>query len=342
MTILLSPGDPGQLTGGYRYNARIVAQWHAQGDPIEVISLPGDWPLPAPDDVADCLEILHGLPSGEPILIDGLALAGVADGLDSLCMRAPVSLLLHSPPHTERGTPPHEAARLYAMAARAVRQVRRVIATSPAAAEEVRRLFPVTAVAAVTPGCDRMPTSTGAGSGRLLSVATVTPRKGHLTLIAALRQLQHLPWSLSIVGSLTRAPAHVAAVRRAIAEGGLTERIALLGERDGARLADLYGSADVFVLPTWHETFGMVLTEAMSAHLPIISTTAGAVPQTVPDGAGLLVPPGDPAALARAIASVRTDPALRASLSAAAAAHPVRDWADAAAELAALLEEDDG
>ncbi|MFT5679276.1 MAG: glycosyltransferase involved in cell wall biosynthesis [Myxococcota bacterium] len=337
-TILLSPGDPGQLTGGYRYNSRLFDSFQDHGREVRVVSLPGDWPLPSRLDIVRCGRIVDDIEPGTDVIIDGLALAGVSDALLTLCARCSVSLLLHSPPHLERGTAPQDAARLYAITEQALLLVHRVIATSPTAAAEIVTLFGVPEVSQVTPGCDIMPKTQGAGTGRLLSVATVTPRKGLLTLIAALARIPELPWTLRCVGSLTRAPAHVAQAREAIAAAGLTERIALVGERDGALLTAEYAAADIFVLPTWHETYGMVFTEAMSAGLPIISTTAGAVPQTVPSGVGILVTPGDSIALAEAIRGVLTDRSQRDAFAAAASAWPIRSWADCAADFAAILD----
>lgn len=337
-TLLLSPGDPDQLTGGYRYNARLVAALREQGRPVAVIPLPGRWPLPSPEDAARCEAIVRDIEGVTDVILDGLALAGVAGALGELCAQSTVSLLLHSPPHLERGTTPDDAARLLAITNQAVEQVHRVIATSPAAADEAARLFRLTGVYQVTPGCDRMPVGQGAGAGRLLSVATVTPRKGLLTLVAALATIRQLPWSLRCVGSLTRAPTYVAEVRAAIEDAGLTDRIALVGERDGAALAAEYAAADVFVLPTWHETYGMVFTEAMSAGLPIISTTAGAVPQTIPPGVGVLITPGNVSQLAGAMRDILMDEARRGAMAAAARAQPIRSWADCAADFSAVLD----
>ena len=144
----------------------------------------------------------------------------------------------------------------------------------------------------------------------LLSVGTLTPRKGHDLLIEALARLADLPWTCRIIGSPDRAPATAADLRARIARHGLQSRIILAGET--ADLSAAYGAADVFVLASRHEGYGMVFAEAMQHGLPIIATTAGAIPEAVPSGAGILVPPDDVAALAGALAQLIRDPALRA------------------------------
>ena len=136
-----------------------------------------------------------------------------------------------------------------------------------------------------------------AGSGtdepNLLCVATVTPRKGHLILVEALAKLADLPWRLTCIGSTTRDAGATAAVQDAIARHGLTGRIALMDEIEPEALRSQYHAADLFVLPSYYEGYGMALAEALSHGLPIVSSKAGAIPTTVPADAGILVPPGD-------------------------------------------------
>jgi glycosyltransferase involved in cell wall biosynthesis len=182
------------------------------------------------------------------------------------------------------------------------------------------------------------------GSLRLLAVGAVTPRKGHLLLIDALADLRDFDWRLTCIGSLERDPASAAALRRAIAAHELGARVALMGERPPELLSAAYRDADLFVLPSYHEGYGMAYAEALAHGLPIIATTAGAIPDTVPATASLLVPPGDAAALRDALRRIFTDANLRSRLAAgaalAAAALPdwpaaVRSWAAAFDQVAA-------
>jgi glycosyltransferase involved in cell wall biosynthesis len=165
------------------------------------------------------------------------------------------------------------------------------------------------------------------------------PRKGHDVLVAALAGLTERPWRMICVGSRGRDPAWAAAIAASIRAHGLDARIVLAGELDDAALAAHYDAADACVLATRHEGYGMALAEALARGLPVIATDAGAVPDTVPQDAGLLVPRDDPEALRAALARWQDDAALRARLAAGArrARTALPTWDDAVRRLAAAL-----
>src|SRR6185436_1199026 len=108
-----------------------------------------------------------------------------------------------------------------------------------------------------------------------------------------------------------RDTAHAGAVRAAIDAHKLGDRITFTGALDAAQLGELYRAADIFVLPSLHEGFGMAFAEAMSHGLPVIGCAAGAVPEVVPPDAGILVPPCDAQALRQALGSLISDGELR-------------------------------
>jgi glycosyltransferase involved in cell wall biosynthesis len=178
------------------------------------------------------------------------------------------------------------------------------------------------------------------GPVQLLSVATLTPRKGHLVLIDALARMTELDWRLVLIGSIDRDPATTDAVRARIVAHRLQQRIELAGEWPPQRLAEAYAAADVFVLPSFHEGYGMAFAEAMAWGLPIVATTAGAIPDTVPETAGRLVPPGDVDALAAALCAVIGDGRLRDRLAAGARAHAagLPRWPEAVARWEAAFD----
>ena len=151
----------------------------------------------------------------------------------------------------------------------------------------------------------------------------MTPGKGHDLLLAALGQVADLPWRCACVGSLSVAPEFVAQLRRRARESGLDDRFELTGPLSGRELDAAYAEADVLVLASRAETYGMVVTEALSRGLPVIASEVGGVPEALgcaADGTrpALLVPPDDVAALAQTLRLWLTDADRRDALRAAA------------------------
>jgi glycosyltransferase involved in cell wall biosynthesis len=173
-----------------------------------------------------------------------------------------------------------------------------------------------------------------------VSVGSVTPRKGFDVLIAALQPLSALPWTLTIAGDLMRddnAPVQLASD---IERFGFQQRVRTLGAVNDTALEALYQSADVFVLASFFEGYGMAYAEALARGLPVIGTTGGAIPDTVPQEAGLLVPPGDVQCLTQALRTVMQDKALRERLSQGAkrAAMQQPTWEQTVQHFAEVLE----
>jgi glycosyltransferase involved in cell wall biosynthesis len=194
----------------------------------------------------------------------------------------------------------------------------------------------------VRPGNDPVPAARGSADAtvHLLSVGSVIPDKGYDLLIAALAGMTDLPWRLTIAGDRARNQAASAQLDADIAAYGLGERITMLGAVPSERMVELYMAADLFVLPSRFEGYGMALTEAISHGLPIVSTTAGAIPDTVPLGTGLLVPPNNVAALAQALrrlVAVR-DERQRLAVNARAAATQLPTWQESAELFARAIE----
>ena len=115
----------------------------------------------------------------------------------------------------------------------------------------------------------------------LLCVATLIPRKGHDLLFRALASIPHRNWRLICAGSTERDPATVERLRAQLEADGIDDRVELVGDLDAARLAVQYDRADVFVLPTLHEGYGMAVAEALARGLPVVSTATGAIKELV-------------------------------------------------------------
>ena len=230
--------------------------------------------------------------------------------------------LIHHPLAAETGLKAQVAERFALGEAQALSAVHHIIVTGAITAKGLtdggtapRR------IGVVTPGTTSRVTRARGSENlipNLLCVGALIPRKGHLTLLKALSFVADRPWQLNCVGNLERSPESVAAVRAEIKHLDLVQRVVLLGEVDNQQLHQLYRSSNIFVLASFWEGYGMAFSEALSYGLPIVATTAGAIPQTVTSGAGLLIPPNDSPALGRALAAVLDDAHLRAQMANAA------------------------
>jgi glycosyltransferase involved in cell wall biosynthesis len=338
------PGPLEQRTGGYLFARHVVEGLRAGGREVEVIELPGRFP--AADAIAHkgCAASLAGLPDGAIAVVDGLALAGFERCLAEQAKRLRIVGFVHHPLALETGLSPAEAACYARLESRLWPLLRGVICPSAATAQAVAAAgVAAQRIAAAPPGTARPESTVHRKAGaavRLLAVGAVTPRKGHALLIEALAPLRDAAWRLVCAGSLDRDPRTAADVRAAIAARGLTGRARLAGELAPAELAREYGRADVFVLPSFHEGYGMAFAEALVHGLPIVATTAGAIPDTVPAKASLLVAPGDVDALRAALARIIQDETLRARLAtgAAEAGSALPSWAQAIDHWAAVLD----
>ncbi|MDX1655554.1 MAG: glycosyltransferase family 4 protein [Candidatus Competibacteraceae bacterium] len=338
----LVPGDINTRTGGYLYDKRIIRALEQRGWEVCLHSLPGDFPRPSRVSLQEARALLTLLPDGAIVVVDGLALGGMPELARQHGGRLKLVALIHHPLALETGLSPRERETLFQSEQAALRAATRVIVTSPAT---VRNLADYgvepTRIAVVVPGTDPAPLAAGSGNPlQLLCVAALIPRKGHGDLLKALARLKQLDWRLDCVGSRQRDPATAAVLEALVAERGLARRVAFPGEADREALEAYYHRADIFVLPSHHEGYGMALAEALARGLPVVSTSAGAIPDTVPADAGLLVPAGDIGALAQALERVLGDAALRAKLVTGArrAREVLPDWNSAGRRFGGELE----
>jgi glycosyltransferase involved in cell wall biosynthesis len=175
-------------------------------------------------------------------------------------------------------------------------------------------------------------------------VAAVTPDKGHDVLLDGLATATDLSWRCACLGSLDRDTVFADAIRRRARERGLGDRVRFPGPLTGAELDRAYATADLLVLASRAETYGMVVTEALARGVPVLAAEVGGVAEALghaEDGArpGLLVPPGDHAALGAALRAWLGDDALRGRLRRAARERraALRPWSAPSAVLAGVL-----
>ena len=343
MLHFLVPGDPATRTGGYGYDRRIVADLRARGRKVDVHRLGETFPRPDAVDLELAADTLRSFDDGALVVIDGLAAGAMPGVLARAAERLRLVALVHHPLALETGLDRREAKRLRESEREALRHVRRVIATSEATERTLATDYgvPAARIAVVTPGTDPAPLARGSSNGSLalLCVGAIVPRKGHDVLLDALEPLPDHAWRLACVGSLVRDRDWADGLLRRVHGGALAGRVTFTGELDDDALGAHYAAADAFVLATHHEGYGMAFTEALARGLPVIGTNAGAVPDTVPEEAGLLVEPGDAPALREVLSRFLEDGNLRAALGAGArrARRTLPTWADAAARFDAAL-----
>jgi glycosyltransferase involved in cell wall biosynthesis len=351
---LIVPGHLDTPTGGYIYDREILAGLERLGWETRVHSLDASFPQPTAAALRQARTVFASLTGGSLAVVDGLALPGLDRILADEARRLKIVALVHHPVGLETGLDAALAARFADAERRALARARRVITTSQWTARLLATYdVPVAALRVVEPGVDARTTDAStdprasvgdrhdsSADVRLLCVGTLTPRKGHALLFEALNELRDRRWHLRCAGSLLRDPPHVAALEHQIDRLRLKNRISLLGDLDADALEREYSRADIFVLASYLEGYGMALAEAVAHGLAIVSTTGGAIPETVPASASLLVPPGDSRALTKALASLLDDPTKRLALAAnaRAARSSLPTWAGAAAKFAAALD----
>ena len=337
------PGDLSNPTGGYAYDRRIVEELRRRGVGVDVVDLGDGFPQPSPDTRAAALVKLEKIPPGVPIVLDGLGL-GVLPEIAALRGRNPLIGLVHHPLALETGLAPDEAQQFRESERAALASMQVIIVTSPTIARVLVADYGVSpdVLRVAPPGSERVAAAHIRSDGvvALLSVGIIVPRKGYDLLIAALATVRDLPWRLIIAGDRRRDPETSARLDADILRQGLSARIALEGAVSAERLAALYSAADVFVLASRFEGYGMAFAQAIAHGVPVIGTKAGAIPETVPAGAGLLVPADDVPALAAALRLLITDKKERTRLArnARAASKLLPAWEASAAVFARAIE----
>lgn len=336
------PGDITAKTGGYIYDRHMLRLLPEFGWRVLHLELPGDYPYPSEASLLETERLLKATPKGALLVIDGLAFGAMPADLIERVDRRIVGLV-HHPLSLEAGISAEQAALFKRSERGALAHTVHVLVTSPSTGELLTRDFSVATdrITVAEPGTEPAERAQpGDGLPRLLSVGSVTEHKGYGVLMRALAQIADLGWESRIVGSLERDLEMVRTIHAAAQSPALRDRIALRGPLDQEELDAEYARATMFVLPSYFEGYGMAFAEAMTRGLPVVACAAGAVPKTVPAEAGILVPPGDVAALAAALRRLLTDKNELKARSDAAWAYAQRlpSWRDTAQRFAAGLD----
>jgi glycosyltransferase involved in cell wall biosynthesis len=316
--------DPARPSGGNVYDRHLCHGLTLIGWSVHEHAVPGCWPRPDAAALAALAGVVRRIPDDAVVLLDGLIASTAPEVLVPRASRLRLVVLVHMPlghrPADDGGGDARMRERAVLSAAAGV------VTTSGWTRRRLLELYPLPAdrVHVAQPAVDAAELATGtAAGGALLCVAAVTFDKGHDVLLDALAATIDLSWHCVCVGSLDRDPAFVEDLRRRSLERGLGDRVSFPGPRTGAELNRSYAAADLMVLASRAETYGMVVTEALARGLPVVAAEVGGLPEALGDGAdgirpGLLVPPVDAAALAAALRAWLGDAALRGRLRRAA------------------------
>lgn len=307
--------DPRTPSGGNVYDRQICRGLGAAGWSVREHAVQGAWPRPGTTERAGLTRVLASLPDDSVVLIDGLVGSAVPEVLVPQAQRLRLVILVHMP--LGDGTVDQRGQEREALSAAVA-----VVTTSAWARRRLLDLYPLPAdrVYAAPPGVDPAELVAGSAAGsELLCVAAVTPYKGHDLLVEALATIAELSWRCVCVGSLDRDPGYADRLRRTTRAYGMADQISFVGPRTGADLEAAYAAADLLVLASRSETYGMVVTEALARGMPVLTTAAKGLPEALgraPDGSlpGILVRPDDPAALAGALRRWLGEPELRRAL----------------------------
>ncbi len=337
--------DPARPSGGNVYDRRVSRELAALGWTVHQHAIAGAWPRAGAGGHAALARAVARIPDGAMALLDGLIASAAPESLVPHAGRLAQVVLVHMP--LGHRPPRGEAGAVRARERAVLEAAAAVVTTSGWAQRRLTELYglPAERVHVAEPGVDPAGLAPGTAAGdALLCVAAVTPDKGHDVLLEALATTTDLGWRCACVGSLDRDPAFAAGVLRAARKRGLGERVRFPGPRTGPELARAYAAADLLVLASRAETYGMVVTEALARGLPVLAAEVGGVTEALGHAdagtrPGLLVAPGDPAALACALRAWLGDPDLRGRLRRAARERraSLRGWPATTSVLAGVL-----
>jgi glycosyltransferase involved in cell wall biosynthesis len=337
--------DPARPSGGNTYDRRVCRGLAELGWAVHEHAVPGAWPRGSEAGHAALARAVRRIPDGAVVLLDGLIASTAPEALVPQARRLRQVVLVHMP--LGHRPPDDEAGAVRARERDVLAAAAAVVTTSAWTRRRLGELYalPADRVHVTEPGVDaaRLAPGTAAGDS-LLCVAALTPHKGHDVLLDGLAMVTDLSWRLECVGSLVRDRAFADGVRRRARNSGLGNRVRFTGPRTGAELDRAYAAADLLLLASQAETYGMVVTEALARGLPVLATEVGGVTEALGHGKdgtrpGLLVPPSDAAAVGAALRTWLSDAELRARLRRAARERraSLRRWPATTSVLAGVL-----
>ncbi|MBT2520783.1 glycosyltransferase family 4 protein [Arthrobacter sp. ISL-28] len=296
---LLVPGNIRHNSGGNVYNASLADALTRLGVRVDVEPVDGIWPVGSSEErrrLASLLKPGTARPDqGTVTIVDGLVASGAPEALETAAAEGERPwVLLHMPllDHPE-------------LEIRALGAAAGVICTSGSAAAEITQRHGLARVHVALPGTDQADLAEGPEPPHLISVAALLPNKDQLILLGALAQVTDLPWTAALIGSDEADRDYARDVRAALREYGLEGRVRLAGQLTGQALEAEWHAANLSLLVSKVEAFGMAVTESLAHGVPVVVRTGTGAVEALKLGA----PAGDESLLPGAAVVLDRDPA---------------------------------
>ncbi len=292
------------------YHHRIIKAWRQQGGTAELVSL--NRPI-HPD-------FTGSLPEGTLVVVDSAAL-GLIEAIIGPLQAHGAGVLMHHPTPLAPGASTDLQTAMKSLERRYLPRFRRVVATSALVATRLEQEFGVdaTRIRVVNPGIDKQkqqiirPDRPDGAPCRLLTLGTMSYRKGHDVVLNALATLSDLDWYLTLAGP-PRDRAYFSDLKALIQQLDIGDRVELHGELRGPEMEAIWQQAEVFALATRFEGFGTTIAEAMARGLPVAITSGGAAADLVTPACGVVAPVDSTAEFAKGLRRLIFSAALRANL----------------------------
>ena len=251
------PADIDAPSGGNVYDRAVAAALRRSGDAVGLVRC-------EPHALGSVL----ARPWAGLTLVDGL----LASPQPEVVAGSRVGVLVHMAMALQTGLEPEQAEEFEQLERRALRAARPVIATSRWTAQYLTRHHGLRSVAVAMPGVDRAAVMPGSDPPLFVHLAALLPHKDQLGVVAALSEVRDLPWRARLAGPVDRDAAYGASIHAAVAAADLAGRIEIPGAMP-PRLA--WAGADLALLPSLVEAYGMVVTEALARGIPAIVGAGG-------------------------------------------------------------------
>ncbi|MGO4248070.1 glycosyltransferase family 4 protein [Paenarthrobacter sp. RAF54_2] len=270
----LVPGNVRHGSGGNKYNAKLAEHLMALGVGVETVIVDGDWPVGSAADRRRFAEVLDG---GATVIADGLVASGAPEEVaGAVSAGTKVWVLSHMAlaDHAD-------------LEARALAAASGVVCPSAHAVAELENRHGLKNVVIAHPGVEAAEIAKGSEPPHIIALAALLPNKSQSELVEALATLKDLPWAAALIGTEHADPAYATKVRAAVERHGLQNRIIITGELTGELLEDQWRKADLSILISKSEAFGLVVTESLAHGVPVlVRQGTGAVEALGSTGAG--------------------------------------------------------